>query len=95
MKVVWNGVTLAESDEAVNFLGTVYFPHEAINEEYFQESDTHTTCWIKGQASYYDIVVNGTEKKNGAWYYPQPLEKAQEIGNYVAFYLNQGVELAR
>lgn len=91
MKIEWKGVTLAKSDEAVNYLGTYYFPHESINEEYFQDSDAHTVCWIKGKASYYNIAVNG----DGARYYPEPLEGATEIGNYAAFYLNQGVELVR
>ena len=91
MKVVYKGVTLAESDETIDLAGTPYFPHEAINKEYFQESDTHTTCFTKGVASYYDIVVDGEVKRDAGWYYPTPLENAKRIKNYVAFYRN-GVE---
>lgn len=35
----------------------------------------------KGQASYFDIVVNGKVNEAGAWYYPDPA--ADDIKNYV------------
>ena len=69
-KATWNGATLAESDSTIVVEGNHYFPAEAINREYFQPSNTHTTCPWKGQASYYNIVVDGRENKDAAWYYP-------------------------
>ena len=60
MKAVWNGTTLAESDTTVVVEGNHYFPPESIRTEYFRDSDTHTTCPWKGEASYYDVVVDGT-----------------------------------
>ncbi|NER05311.1 MAG: DUF427 domain-containing protein, partial [Okeania sp. SIO3C4] len=61
-------------------------PPETVNREYFKESNTHTNCLWKGEASYYDIEVDGKTNKDGAWYYPNPKEKAKNIQNYVAFY---------
>lgn len=60
-KATWRGVVLAEADDGEVELveGNVYFPPHAINQEYFQESETHTYCLWKGTASYYDVVVNG------------------------------------
>ncbi|RMF27639.1 MAG: DUF427 domain-containing protein, partial [Cyanobacteria bacterium J083] len=53
---IWHGVVLAESDNCILVEGNHYFPPEAIKSEYFQASDTHTTCFWKGVASYYNIV---------------------------------------
>jgi uncharacterized protein (DUF427 family) len=86
MKAIWNDAVLAESDHTVVVEGNHYFPAEAINKEYFQTSDTHTTCPWKGEASYYNIVVNGEVNKDAAWYYPETKEAAANIKNYVAFW---------
>jgi len=86
MKANWNNVDIAESDKTVVVEGNHYFPPEAINKDYFQKSSTHTTCPWKGEASYYDVVVNGQVNKDAAWYYPDPKAAAAEIKNHVAFW---------
>jgi uncharacterized protein (DUF427 family) len=91
-KATWNGVTLAESDRTEVVEGNQYFPPEAIVKEYFQESDTHTTCSWKGVANYYSIVVDGKENKDAAWYYPNPKEAAKNIQGYIAFWRGVKVE---
>jgi len=91
-KATWHGVTLAESDQFELVEGNVYFPPDALDRQYFQDSTTHTTCFWKGTASYYTVVVNGQENKDAAWYYPDPKEKAQNIKDYVAFWRGVSVE---
>lgn len=91
-KAIWNGVILAESDQCERVEGNYYFPPDSINKQYFKESDKHTTCFWKGQASYYTIEVNGQENQDAAWYYPTPKEKAQNIKDYVAFWKGVKVE---
>jgi uncharacterized protein (DUF427 family) len=91
MKAIWNGAVLAESDETIVIEGNHYFPHEAINREYFQPSQTRTICGWKGTASYYDVVVDGKINKDAAWFYPETKDAAKEIENYVAFW--KGVEV--
>ena len=91
MKAIWNNETLAESGETIIIEGNHYFPPDSIKREYFQDSDSHTTCPWKGDASYYHINVNGEVNNDGAWYYPEPKEAAKEIRNYVAFW--KGVEV--
>ena len=90
-KAVWNNVTLAESDRTIIVEGNHYFPQESINQEYFKASETHTNCPWKGQASYYNILVNGELNKDAAWYYPQAKEKAKNIEGYIAFW--RGVQV--
>jgi uncharacterized protein (DUF427 family) len=91
MKAIWNGATLAESDKTIVIEGNHYFPAEAINKEYFKQSETHTICGWKGTASYYDVEVKGKTNKDAAWFYPQAKDEAKEIENYVAFW--KGVEI--
>jgi uncharacterized protein (DUF427 family) len=92
MKATWNGAVLAESDQTIIVEGNHYFPPEAIKQEYFQPSETHTTCPWKGVASYYNLAVNGEVNKDAAWYYPQPKDAAKQIANYVAFWRGVKVE---
>ena len=92
MKAMWRGKVLAESDKTIVVEENHYFPPDSVRRELFTESQTHTTCPWKGQASYYSIVVDGEENPDAAWYYPQPKEAAAEIKDYVAFW--KGVEIA-
>jgi uncharacterized protein (DUF427 family) len=98
MKAVWNNTVIAEAtqDELIRIEGNWYFPPTSIQKEYFKDSDHHTTCFWKGEASYYDILVDGQTNEYGAWYYPVPkdgsIEKVkQDFTNYVAFW--NGVEV--
>ena len=77
---------LAESDETIVIEGNQYFPPDSINRELVRKSSTHTTCPWKGQASYYDVIVNGDTNKDAAWFYPEPKDAAKEIKGYVAFW---------
>ena len=92
MKATWNGSVLAESDDTVVVEGNQYFPADSITREHFRESATHTTCPWKGEASYYDVVVNGETNKDAAWYYPEPKDAAKEIKDHVAFWRGVKVE---
>jgi uncharacterized protein (DUF427 family) len=91
MKATWNGVTLAESDDTVVVEGNHYFPPASISTEYFRDSDAHTTCPWKGEASYKTVVVDGEENADAAWYYPEPKAAAAEIKDRFAFW--HGVEV--
>lgn len=92
MRAIWHDMTLAESDDTVVVEGNHYFPPDAVKREYFRPSDTHTTCPWKGEASYYDIVVDGAVNKDAAWYYPEPKDAARQIKDRVAFWKGVRVE---
>ena len=86
MQATWNDATIAESDKTIVIEGNHYFPPDTIKSEHFQPSEKHTTCPWKGEASYYDVIVNGEVNKDAAWYYPEPKAAAAEIKGYIAFW---------
>ena len=91
MKAIWNGKVVAASDDTVVVESNHYFPVDAINREYFTDSETTTFCPWKGTANYYSIVVDGKTNKDAAWYYAEPKDAAKEIKGRVAFW--RGVEV--
>ena len=86
MKAIMNGTIIAESGVTIVIENSHYFPPDSIKREFLRESTHRSTCPWKGEAHYYDVVVEGKESKNAAWYYPQPKEAAKEIAGYVAFW---------
>ncbi|MBD2022026.1 DUF427 domain-containing protein [Leptolyngbya sp. FACHB-36] len=91
-KAIWNGAVLAESDRCEVVEGNQYFPPDAINRQYFTDSNTHTTCPWKGIASYYTIEVDGKTNPDAAWYYPTTKDAAKNIEGYIAFWKGVKVE---
>ena len=96
MKAVWNSQQIAESNDTIIIEGNHYFPPNSVSKGFLESSDYHTTCFWKGDASYYDIVVNGETNQNSAWYYPVPKDGSVErvgkdFANYIAFW--HGVEI--
>ena len=86
MKAEWNGKVLVESDDTVYLEGNHYFPVSSINKEFFESSETKTKCPWKGEASYYNINVDGKINKDAAWFYANPKEEANNISGRVAFW---------
>ena len=91
MKALWKDTVLAESEKTIVVEGNHYFPPDSVNLEFFEPTETHSTCPWKGEASYYDLVVNGERNEDAAWYYPTPKEAAEKIAGYIAFW--RGVEV--
>lgn len=90
-KASWNGQVIAESDVFEVVEGNIYFPEESIKKEFFKPSETHSVCPWKGNASYYDLEVDGKVNKDAAWFYPEPKPEAKNIKGHVAFW--NGVEV--
>jgi len=92
MRAVWNGATLAQSDDTIVVEGNHYFPAESISAEHFAPSEHTSVCPWKGTASYYDVVVDGQVNEQAAWFYPEPKDAAAEIRGYVAFWKGVSVD---
>jgi uncharacterized protein (DUF427 family) len=91
-RAVWNGATLADSPKTEVVEGNHYFPPDALRQQHFQPSPTHTVCPWKGTASYYTVVVDGKENKDAAWYYAEPTPAAKHIAGFVAFWKGVTIE---
>lgn len=92
MKATWNNVVIAQSNKTIEIEGNHYFPENTVNPEYLRESKTKTYCPWKGEASYYNIEVNGRVNREAAWYYSSPKKEAEHIKGYIAFW--RGVEVS-
>lgn len=91
IRVEVEGETVADSRRAIllqesGLQPVYYFPREDVRLDLFEPTDRHTKCPTKGEASYYSIKVGERVVKNGAWYYPSPIEGAEPIADMIAFY---------
>ena len=90
-KAIWNGVTIAQSDDTVIVEGNHYFPGDSIVQDYFENSAHTTECSWKGTANYYHIVVSGERNENAAWYYATAKSEAAALAGRIAFW--KGVDV--
>ena len=91
MKAIWNGTTIAESDDIVTVEGNAYFPAASLTPGLTRPSDHTSVCPWKGTASYYSLEVDGKTNENAVWYYPEPKQAADNIRDRVAFW--KGVQV--
>ncbi len=92
MKAVWNGHTVAESDDIVTVEGNAYFPQSTVARDMIKPSAHTSVCPWKGTASYYSLEVDGESNENAAWYYPDPKQAAENVRGRVAFWKGVQVE---
>lgn len=92
MKAVWNGRTIAVSDDTVVVEGNHYFPETSLRREFIEPSEHTSYCPWKGTASYYSLSVDGKHNANAVWYYADPKPEAGSIKGRIAFW--KGVEVS-
>lgn len=90
-RAIWNGKVVAESDRTQTLDGNVYFPESSLKREYFRPSTTTSTDPNKGLARYMNLVIDGQDNQDAAWYYPDPKPIARKLKGYVAFW--RGVDI--
>ncbi len=91
IRVELGGQTIADSRRAMllhesGLQPIYYFPPGDVRADVLEPSDRHSHCPKKGQASYFTLRVGERVVKDGAWYYPAPLDGAPPIKDLVAFY---------
>ena len=94
VRVVFNGVTIAETYRAQRVLETshppvYYIPPEDILQQHLEPTSDHTYCEFKGIASYWTIRVGERVSNEAGWSYPQPQPGYEAICGYIAFYANR------
>ena len=92
MRAIWNGVTIAESDDTILLEGNHYFPPDSVSPGTGSRAPgcAPFAPW-KGLARYYTVKAGGQESRNAAWAYPQPFPWIRKIRGHVAFW--GGVEI--
>ena len=92
IRIIFNGVTLVDTNQAYRVLETshppmYYIPPEDIQMQYLhQTSPQRSFCEWKGVAGYYSVTVGDKQAKGAGWFYSNPTPEFAEIKDYVAFY---------
>ena len=91
VRVIFNGVTIADSRQAVRVLETshppvYYIPPQDVKAASLVPSPKRTICEFKGVAHYWTLRVGDREAQDAVWAYPLPSPGYESIGNYYAVY---------
>jgi uncharacterized protein (DUF427 family) len=91
LRVVFNGVIIAETRRAKRVLETshppvYYIPPEDVEMGYLRDASGSSWCEWKGRASYYHVVVDGAKAERAAWTYHDPKEGFEALEGHIAFY---------
>jgi uncharacterized protein (DUF427 family) len=97
VRVERDGQLIAESERPVLLFETglptrYYLPREDVDSSLLRDSETHTGCPYKGEASYHDVVIGEHRHRDLLWYYPDPYPVIAVIAGLLAPY-NERVEL--
>lgn len=65
-------------------LPVYYFPIEDLDQSLLRKSESTMFTEHKGQAEFYDIVVDGREIKDAIWGYPHPHQDSAGLKGFVA-----------
>ena len=94
LKVIFNGVVIASTNNGYRVLETshppaYYIPQASIQMTYLQSTPRTTFCEFKGAASYWTITVGDKTASNAAWSYPNPTTGFEAIKDHICFYANK------
>jgi uncharacterized protein (DUF427 family) len=85
------GRTIADTRRALvlqeaGYPAVQYVPLADVDPAVLADSDHATYCPFKGDASYYDLSVDGVVAENAVWTYRAPYDAVAAIRDHVAFY---------
>ena len=91
VRVVFAGVTVAESDRALRTLETshpptYYIPPEDVRLDLMKATTRRSFCEFKGAARYYTLRVGDRVSEDCAWAYPEPARGYATLRDHVAFF---------
>lgn len=86
-----NGRAIADTAKALvlqeaNYPPVNYLPRADVDMSALSASTHSTGCPFKGDASYYNLDVDGVHVENAVWSYETPHEAVRRIETYLAFY---------
>jgi uncharacterized protein (DUF427 family) len=93
VRAMLGGETIVDSRRTLllfeqGHLPVYYLPLEDVRQDLLEETDKHTTCPRKGEATYFTVRAGGRVAENAAWRYPEPIDECPDISGHVAFYWN-------
>ena len=88
------GAILGETDNALRLDETghdpvIYFPRDDLAMAFLEPSPTTSHCPWKGDATYFSLQTKSVLVPDVAWSYDSPVEGAEAIAGYLAFYRNK------
>lgn len=94
MRAVFNGKTIADSDDVLvmretNYPPVYYFPWTDVDMQYLQPVEHLTHCPFKGDAKYWSLSVDQRQVPNAAWSYVEPYDEAAVVKDHIAFYWDE------
>ncbi len=94
IRVVFNGVTIADTRRALRVLETshppvYYIPPDDVKMECLTITERHSFCEYKGVASYYAITVEDKTTADAVWCYAKPVEGYAALRAHIAFYASK------
>ncbi|VTT57516.1 unnamed protein product [Fusarium fujikuroi] len=97
IEVKVNGRTVAKATSSMHLLETglptrYYLPLSAVDQSVLSKSPVRSKCPYKGEAEYYNIVIDGKTFENLVWYYNHPTLESAAIARLVCFY-NEKVDI--
>jgi len=92
------GETIAESDRPKMLFETGLAPRPYLLRAdvlpgILSLSEKSTSCPYKGEASYWNLRVNGDVLENAAWSYETPLTESLKVGGHLSFD-GEGIEVS-
>lgn len=91
IRVIFNTVTIADSQSAFRVLETshpptYYIPPSDVKMQHLKPSDRRSLCEWKGLAVYFTLQVGERVAPDAAWSYPEPTPAFEQIRDHLAFY---------
>ncbi|MCS6939412.1 MAG: DUF427 domain-containing protein [Roseiflexaceae bacterium] len=91
IRVVFGGVTIADTRRALRVLETshpptYYIPPDDVRMEHLTPTNKRSFCEFKGMAGYYTVQVGEKRAENAAWFYARPSPGYEALAGYIAFY---------
>ena len=91
VRVMFGGETVADSRRVKlmheqGHLPVYYFPRGDVRRDLLEATGHTTHCPFKGDASYWSVRVGDRVVENAVWGYPEPIDSAPPLADYLAFY---------
>ncbi|GJE61408.1 DUF427 domain-containing protein [Methylobacterium trifolii] len=91
VRIVLDGVAVADTQRALSlreasYPAVLYVPRADADLTAFVRSQRTSHCPYKGDAGYFDLVVNGTRRPDAVWSYEDPYPAVAAIKDHLAFY---------